>query len=104
MVYDFVIADKRQGPYSIFNKKAENMKKIILLSICILVSITLYHSIQARCTVGVVAGEASFDGRPIAFKNRDYDFAYQGVVYVSSGTYKYIGIGNAGSSSFVWSF
>ncbi len=75
------------------------MKKIFLVSMCILISITLYHTIYARCTVGVVAGEASFDGRPIAFKNRDYTFAYQGVVYVSSGTYKYIGIGNSGSSA-----
>ena len=75
------------------------MKKIFLVSMCILISITLCHTIYARCTVGVVAGEASFDGRPIAFKNRDYTFAYQGVVYVSSGTYKYIGIGNSGSSA-----
>ncbi len=75
------------------------MKKMFLMSICILVSIALHHTIQARCTVGIVAGEASFDGRPIAFKNRDYNFAYQGVVYVSSGTYKYIGIGNSGSSA-----
>jgi len=57
------------------------------------------YTVNAECTVGVVAGKASADGRPISFKNRDFDFAYQGVVYVSSGKYKYIGIGNSGSSA-----
>ncbi len=65
----------------------------------VLVVILSTYTAIADCTVGVVAGTASADGRPIAFKNRDFDFAYQAVSYVTGGTYRYIGIGNSGSNS-----
>jgi len=73
--------------------------RVLFLLIVIATFFSRTYTVNAECTVGVVAGKASADGRPISFKNRDFDFAYQGVVYVSSGKYKYIGIGNSGSSA-----
>ena len=61
------------------------MKKSILIIISIIIIQFLFHTIYASCTCGVVAGKVSFDGRPFAWKNRDWDFQYQGVCYESDG-------------------
>ena len=75
------------------------MKKAILLIISIVILGFLFHTIYANCTCGVVAGKVSFDGRPFSWKNRDWDFQYQGVCYESDGTYKFIGLGDNGTST-----
>ncbi len=74
------------------------INKTCVAGICVLLVMLSYFNVKAECTGGVVAGIASADGRPIAFKNRDFDFAYQGITYYSSGTYSYVGIGNSGGS------
>lgn len=74
------------------------MRIAVTTGFCLLIFFSSFDDSKA-CTVGIVAGEASADGRPIAFKNRDFTFAYQGVSYKSNGTYKFIGIGNSGSST-----
>ncbi len=74
------------------------MNKTVLFGICVLIVTLSFHSTIAQCTVGTVAGEASADGRPVVFKNRDFNFDYQGILYESSGTYRYFGVGNSGGS------
>ena len=75
------------------------MKKAFLIIISVIILGFLFHTIYANCTCGVVAGKVSFDGRPFSWKNRDWDFAYQGVCYESDGTYKFIGLGDNGTST-----
>lgn len=66
---------------------------------CLIFSLTLFHLIDAGCTCGVVAGKASFDGRPFSWKNRDWNFKHQGVCFESGGKYKFIGLGDNGTST-----
>ncbi|MCP4630812.1 MAG: PKD domain-containing protein, partial [bacterium] len=74
------------------------IKNVCATGMCVLFVMLSFHTVRAECTGGVIAGIASADGRPIAFKNRDFDFAYQGITYESSGTYSYLGIGNSEGS------
>jgi hypothetical protein len=75
------------------------MKKASLFISCIISTLLFYQSIDSGCTCGVVAGKASFDGRPFSWKNRDWDFQYQGVCFESDGKYKFVGLGDNGTST-----
>ena len=75
------------------------MKRTIVIGISVIFALISYHSLNAGCTCGVVAGKASFDGRPFSWKNRDWDFQHQGVCFESGGTYKFIGLGDNGTST-----
>jgi len=57
---------------------------------------------QEECTVAVVSGKATIDGRPLLWKNRDTSNLDNEVAYFDDGKYSYIGVINAGDRTQVW--
>jgi len=47
------------------------------------------------CTIAVISGKATPDGRPMIWKNRDTDVLNNKVLYVTSGKYPFLGLFNA---------
>jgi hypothetical protein len=78
------------------------MKKIVsLIAVYLLLINSTLIPIHA-CTVGVVAGKASADGRPMAWKNRDASGeTAQAVHFGSGGTFPYIGVGDCTGTAFM---
>jgi hypothetical protein len=54
------------------------------------------------CTIGVAAGKATNDGRPLVWKTRDSQGLNNEVVYNTSWTYKFIALIDAGQTSYSW--
>lgn len=77
---------------------AKQMK--IFLSFLLLFSAVV--SAREECTVAVVSGKATVDGRPLLWKNRDTSFLDNEVTYFNDGKYSYIGVINAGDRTQVW--
>ncbi|MFZ5515923.1 MAG: hypothetical protein ACOY90_04765 [Candidatus Zhuqueibacterota bacterium] len=78
------------------------MRKICLLfsmACVIFPSITLA---QEECTVAVVSGKATIDGRPLLWKNRDTSFLNNEVAFFDDSRIPFIGVINAGDRSQVW--
>ncbi len=50
------------------------------------------------CTIAVVSGKATPDGRPLVWKNRDSDVLQSKLVYVASVRYPFLGLVNARDS------
>ncbi len=50
------------------------------------------------CTIAVVSGKATIDGRPLIWKNRDTDVLNNKVVYVTSGRIPFLALVNAGDN------
>ena len=59
-------------------------------------------SAQEECTVAVVSGKATVDGRPLLWKNRDTSNLDNEVAYYADGKYSYIGVINTGDRTQVW--
>jgi hypothetical protein len=57
---------------------------------------------QEECTIGVAAGWATDDGRPLLWKTRDDTETNNEVKYNTSLKYKFISVSNAGSSTYSW--
>ncbi len=58
---------------------------------------------EEECTIGVAAGKATSDGRPMLWKTRDYlSSPNNEVKYDTSFRYKFISVSNAGSSTYAW--
>jgi hypothetical protein len=61
------------------------------------------NSAEESCTIGVAAGSATPDGRPLVWKTRDYASSPDNeVVYCSSFKYKYVGVLDAGDLWTPW--
>lgn len=61
------------------------------------------NSAEESCTIGVAAGSATPDGRPLLWKTRDYASSPDNeVVYCLSFKYKYIGVLNADDNWTPW--
>ena len=56
----------------------------------------------SACTVGVVSGKATVDGRPLLWKNRDSNNRDNEVRYFKGQRYEFMGVINAGDSTQVW--
>jgi hypothetical protein len=59
------------------------------------------QSVQAKdhhdgCTIGVAAGSATSDGRPLLWKTRDGSSFNNAIAYISNQRYKFITVINAG--------
>ncbi|MBN1540966.1 hypothetical protein JW992_02390 [candidate division KSB1 bacterium] len=54
------------------------------------------------CTVGIVGGRATIDGRPLLWKNRDSSFRDNEVAFFRGPRYDFIGIINADDTTQVW--
>jgi hypothetical protein len=54
------------------------------------------------CTVAVISGKATPDGRPLLWKNRDSSFRDNEVAFFKGTRYDFIGVINAGDTTQVW--
>lgn len=72
----------------------------LIILICILTSLSLLAG--EECTVAVISGKATVDGRPLLWKNRDTSHLNNEVAYFDDGRFPYIGVINAGDRSQVW--
>lgn len=55
-----------------------------------------------ECTIAVVGADASADGRPLIWKNRDTSFLDNQIVHLDDGRYPYVALVNAGETHRVW--
>lgn len=78
------------------------MKRIIILNIVLFLLFHCYAFSQEECTVAVVSGKATVDGRPLLWKNRDTSNLDNEVAYFNDGKYPYIGVINVGDRTQVW--
>ncbi len=76
-------------------------KELVLIIVLIFVWCCFVFG-QEECTVAVVSGKATVDGRPLLWKNRDTSTLDNEVAYFADGKYPYIGVINAGDRSQVW--
>ncbi len=83
------------------------LQALIIVAVCMPVLISLVNMTQKytadfeECTIGVAAGSATSDGRPLVWKTRDTSERDNEVVYfpTSSSYYSYIAVTNAGSET-----
>jgi len=52
-----------------------------------------------ECTIGVASGRATSDGRPLVWKTRDTDQVHNEVLWVTSSTYDFVAVVNAGNTT-----
>ncbi len=78
------------------------MRKLLKIFFFILVLLPFVSKSQEECTVAVVSGKATVDGRPLLWKNRDTNNLNNEVAYFDDGKYSYIGMINAGDRTQVW--
>lgn len=78
------------------------MKKFSFIIISIIILTPIICLSQEECTVAVVSGKATIDGRPLLWKNRDTSNLDNEVAYFNDGKYPYIGVINAGDRTQVW--
>ncbi|HOZ22351.1 MAG TPA: hypothetical protein PLO28_11240 [bacterium] len=57
---------------------------------------------QEECTVAVIAGSATADGRPLLWKNRDSSFRENSAAFFHGPRYDFIGVINSGDTTQVW--
>jgi hypothetical protein len=55
-----------------------------------------------ECTIAVLSGGATPDGRPVLWKNRDAAYTSNEVGFFTDGTYRYVALINAGDSGNAW--
>lgn len=55
-----------------------------------------------ECTIAVLSGKATADGRPMLWKNRDSGYTDNELAYFDDGLYPYITVINAGDSLNAW--
>ena len=68
-----------------------NLPRVISITLAIL-GIQLY---SIACTVAVVSGKYTKDGRPLLWKNRDTNSIHNKIMYFDDGKYSYIGLVNS---------
>lgn len=71
-----------------------NSKKLLILALAF-IAISLQTS---ACTVAVVSGKYTKDGRPLLWKNRDTGNIQNKIMYFTDGKYKYMGLVNSRDS------
>jgi len=77
---------------------------LFLATSLLLIECLLFKQLQAQeeCTVGVVSGRATVDGRPLLWKNRDTRNRDNAIYYFENGRFPYIAVVNAGDTAEVW--
>ena len=55
-----------------------------------------------ECTIAVLTGKATRDGRPILWKNRDAGYLDNEVIFFTDGRYKSVALVNAGETDKAW--
>ncbi len=74
----------------------------ILWTKIVIVLLLVGMSAGRACTVGVVSGEATADGRPLLWKNRDSGHRDNEVRYFKGPRYEFMGVTNQGDTTQVW--
>jgi len=57
---------------------------------------------QEECTVAIISGTATLDGRPLLWKNRDSSIRENEVAFFRGSRYDFLGVINAGDTTQVW--
>ena len=81
------------------------MRRFKTLSVFLL-GVFVFAALPVRpCTVAVVSGKATPDGRPLLWKNRDTGTPYNHVIYIKGKKYDFIGITNSSDAygNSIWS-
>ncbi len=58
--------------------------------------------VLAECTVAVISGKATVDGRPLLWKNRDSSFRNNDLYHFNGDLYDFVGVINSGDTTQVW--
>jgi len=58
--------------------------------------------VDEECTLALISGSATSDGRALLWKNRECPATFQEYVYCDSGQFAFIGVTNAGVTDQVW--
>ncbi len=78
-------------------KKFHKMKKLKLYTLLLF---TIVLPILANaCTIAVVSGKYTADGRPLLWKNRDTWAVHNQIMFFNNGKYKYVGLVNSGDKN-----
>jgi len=77
------------------------MKKAIF-AVLILITFGMIVPVYPKCTVAVISGKATPDGRPLLWKNRDSSTRNNQIMHFKGEKYDFIGVVNAGDPSQVW--
>lgn len=73
-------------------KSIYTMKKRLLLG---LIGLCFFLPEAGACTSIIISGKATPDGRPLMWKHRDTGAAYNHIVYVDEGGYRFLGLVNS---------
>jgi len=69
-----------------------NIKNLVIL----LFAVFVFHLTVSACTVAVVSGKYTKDGRPLLWKNRDTWAIHNKIMYFKGDKYEYMGLVNSG--------
>ena len=71
-------------------------RTLLFLAACIALVYGMAPAHDARaCTIAVISGQATANGRPLLWKNRDADNKQNQVVYDATGRYSFVGVVNS---------
>ena len=74
------------------------MKLLLKSTVFILLIFSTIYPSNA-CTIAVISGKYTADGRPILWKNRDTWAVHNQIMYFTDGKYKYMGLVNSGDKT-----
>ncbi|WP_437205793.1 peptidase C45 [Planctomicrobium sp. SH664] len=74
----------------------------ILFLYVLLYSVCLSINPVSACTTAIFSGRVTADGRPLLWKNRDFNITANEVIYFNDGKYPCIGLVNAASRTAIW--
>ncbi len=83
-------------------KKKHSNAQMVTISICLFFLLTV--SALKPCTVAVISGKATADGRPLLWKNRDTGQPNNKVVFIKGEKYSFLGVINSedNNATSVW--
>jgi hypothetical protein len=73
------------------------MNRLFILFLVLIMPATAYP-----CTTAVVHGSKTKDGRPLLWKNRDFSFIDNEVIYLHNERFKIVAVANKGSNKSIW--
>lgn len=76
--------------------KLHNLKIHLPKTLLIIIAILGVNYYSYACTVAVISGKYTKDGRPLLWKNRDTKAIHNQIMYFEDGKYSYMGLVNSG--------
>jgi len=64
-----------------------------------IITIFLFNIVTNACTVAVISGKYTVDGRPLLWKHRDTWAIHNQIMYFNDGKYSYMGLVNSGDKT-----